>query len=89
MPRRRGPWGEGVRRIHTVRSKKKKKREEEEEEGKLSRTRQHKHDTQTALRRTETQCITRKNEKAHIHTRDMTQPEERDNNNTEAHQTTT
>lgn len=41
------------------------------------------------IERTETQCITRKNEKAHIHTRDMTQPEERDNNNTEAHQTTT
>lgn len=42
-----------------------------------------------ALGGQEHSVYTCKNEKAHIHTRDMTQPEERDNNNTEAHQTTT
>lgn len=78
LPRWRSA-GEGATRINTV-------------EGKRKKIKQHT-TTQTqhsdGIERTETQCITRKNEKAHIHTRDMTQPEERDNNNTEAHQTTT
>lgn len=79
LPRWR-PVGYGATPINTVEGKRQNK------------IKPHTTRTNTTLRRhwedRDTVYITRKNEKAHIHTRDMTQPKERDNNNTEAHQTT-